>query len=122
MSDRNAKTSWSKSMPFDLWPEADGAAWQASLCPGDVFGVAGVASRWSEATRRRTMLGWGRYFFFLYERGELDPMATPAQRITEERLGAYLAELQRANRGHTPQQSGPPLYPASLRSAKHSRP
>jgi integrase len=30
-------------------------------------------------------------------------MATPAQRITMERLHAYLAELQRTNRGHTPQ-------------------
>jgi hypothetical protein len=90
-------------LPFDLWPAADRAAWQAALRPGDAFDVGGLASRWSEATRRKTMLGWGRYLFFLQERGELDPMATPAQRITEERLTAYLLELQRTNRGHTPQ-------------------
>lgn len=104
MSDRTLKTtSWSKCMPLDLWPAADRAAWEAALKPGDAFDVGGLASRWSGPTQKKTMLGWGRYLFFLYERNELDPMATPAQRITRERLRAYLVELQRTNRGHTPQ-------------------
>ena len=60
-----------------------------------------MASRWSEATQHKTELGWGRYLFFLHERSELAPSAGPADRITRERVAAYLAELQRTNRGHT---------------------
>ena len=90
-------------MPVELWPAADRMAWEAALKPVDVFDIAGVASRWSEATQHKTELGWGRYLFFLFERAELDPLSTPAERITRERLAAYLAELQRTNRGHTPQ-------------------
>lgn len=71
------------------------------MAPGDVLDPGGVASRWSPATRRKTALGYGRYLFFLLQRGHLDPAVGPADRITHERLAVYLAELQRTNRGHT---------------------
>src|SRR5690348_2552541 len=86
MCNRTSKTSWSKSLPLDPWPTADRAAWQAALRPGDAFDVGGVASGWAQATQNKTMLGWGRFLFFLSERNELDPLATPAERITMERV------------------------------------
>ena len=101
MLEPKSKSGWSKSIPIALWPARDRAAWDAALAPGDVLDPGGVASRWSPATRRKTALGYGRFLFFLLQRGDLDVLAGPTNRITHERLAAYLAELQRTNRGHT---------------------
>jgi integrase len=67
----------------------------------DPFEDAGLATRWSAATRRKTACGYGRFLFWLLERGELDVTADPAARITHERLTSYLEDLRSANRGHT---------------------
>ena len=85
----------------DFWPSADQAAWEAAIHPSDPFESGGLASRWSRATKRKTASGYGRYLYWLRERGELDEIADPAARITRERLAAYLDELRRTNRGHT---------------------
>ncbi len=92
---------WSTVLPVALWPPADRAAWRAGLRPGNPFEPGGIASRWSPATRRKTALGYGRFLFWLKERGELDETIAPAARITRERLAAYLDELRSTNRGHT---------------------
>jgi integrase len=102
MSDHKSKPSWSKSIPFDLWPVADQAAWKAAHVLGDVLDPGGVASRWSPPSKKKAERGYGRYLFFLLQRSELDPTTTPAERVTRERLIAYLDELQCTNRGHTP--------------------
>jgi len=88
-------------MPIPLWPAVDQAAWQAALKAGDVFEPGGVASRWSPATQRKTVLGYGRFLFWLTECGELDTEAAPPARVTRERVAAYLDELRHINRGHT---------------------
>jgi integrase len=93
--------TWSKCLPIRLWPPADRAAWEAAVRPSNPFESGGIASRWSAATRRKTAAGYGRYLYWLRERGELDETADPATRITRERLAAYLDELRRTNRGHT---------------------
>jgi integrase len=96
-----ARLSWSKSLPIALWPNADRGAWGAALRPGNVFDAGGSAARWSPATQRKTALGYGRFLFWLSERGELDVAEAPRARITCERAAAYLEELKRTNRGHT---------------------
>ena len=95
------KARWTKCVPIALWPPADRAAWEAAMRPGDPFEEAGIATRWSAATRRKTACGYGRFLFWLLERGELDVTADPAARITHERLTSYLEDLRSANRGHT---------------------
>ena len=97
-----ARLTWSKSLPVGLWPPGDRAAWQAALEPGDVFVPGGVASRWSAATQRKTALGYGRYLFWLQEHGNLDVTSAPAERVKCDLVRAYLDELKRTNRGHTP--------------------
>src|SRR6266852_4639788 len=101
VGDRMSGPVWSKSLPIALWPVADRTAWQAGLKPGDVFEPSGVASRWSAATQRKTASGYGRFLFWLMERGELDGALPPASRVTRRRVEAYLDELKRTNRGHT---------------------
>jgi integrase/recombinase XerD len=93
--------TWTKCIPIRLWPPADQAAWEAAVRPSDPFESGGIALRWSAATRRKTAAGYGRYLYWLRERGELDETTDPAARITRERLTAYLDELRRTNRGHT---------------------
>ena len=51
------KARWTKCVPIALWPPADRAAWEAAMRPGDPFEEAGIATRWSAATRRKTACG-----------------------------------------------------------------
>src|SRR4051794_4705060 len=92
---------WSKSLPVALWPPADRAAWQAAMSPGDPFDPGGIAAAWSAATRRKTASGYGRFLFWLKERGELHEAVGPAERVNRERLNAYLDDIRHTNRGHT---------------------
>src|SRR5262252_10195933 len=95
------RASWSKCLPITLWPSVDRAAWENAIRPGDPFECGGTAASWSDATRRKTIAGYGRFLFWLKERNELDETAAPAARITRERLVAYLEDLTIINRGHT---------------------
>jgi integrase/recombinase XerD len=92
---------WSKCLPIALWPSADRAAWERAIRPGDPFEEGGIATPWSLATRRKIIGGYGRFLSWLKERNELDETAGPAERITRERLKAYLEDLRSINRGHT---------------------
>jgi len=85
----------------DDWPWADRALWALAHKPGDLLDPGGVAAGWSPATRRKTAAGYGRYLRWLEEHGELDPAAAPRDRVSRERLAAYLANLRRVNLGHT---------------------
>ena len=95
------RASWSKCLPITVWPSVDRAAWETAVRPGDPFERGGIAASWSEATRRKTIAGYGRFLFWLKERNELDETVAPVARITRERLGAYLEDLKSMNRGHT---------------------
>jgi integrase/recombinase XerD len=92
---------WSKCLPIALWPSADRAAWERALRPGNPFEEGGIAAPWSLATRRKIIKGYGRFLLWLKERNELDETVGPAERITRERLKAYLEDLRTINRGHT---------------------
>jgi integrase/recombinase XerD len=95
------KAVWSKCLPIALWPPADRSAWEAAMCSRDPFEDEGIGARWSAATRRKTARGYGRFLFWLRERGELDVTEDPAARITHQRLTSYVDDLRSANRGHT---------------------
>ena len=90
-----------KCLPISLWPSADRAAWEGAIRPGSPFEEGGIAALWSPETRRKTIAGYGRFLFWLKQRNELHETASPAERITRERLKAYLEDLRNINRGHT---------------------
>lgn len=94
------RPAWSKCLPIELWPRSDRLAWHAAMRPRGVFDPPGPAALWSEPTRRKTALGYGRFLFWLHQRGELES-EDPAVRVTRGRVAAYLNELKRVNRGHT---------------------
>ncbi len=83
-----------RCMPVDEWPEADRSAWAIASGPfNPLEPTEGMASRWAQATRLKTELGYGRWLGWLDRAGALDPISSPAQRATRETVRAYLKML-----------------------------
>ena len=75
------------------WPQRDRAAWDAAIRQAGLLDDPGLAAHWRPETRRWLIAAYGRYLTFLAERGWLDPTAEPSDRLTPDRLRAYLNEL-----------------------------
>jgi integrase len=73
---------------------ADRAAWEAAVAGGSLLDYGGLAARWRETTRKTVRDAYGRWLTFLELNGWLDPMAQPAERLSRERLRAFIADLQ----------------------------
>lgn len=81
-------------MPNSEWPVLDRQAWEAALRSGDPFEPSGLAASWAEATREVVRNGYGRWLTWLHWHDLLDSSASPADRISGERLTAYVADLR----------------------------
>jgi integrase/recombinase XerD len=76
------------------WPEVDQQLWHEILRPGDILdGTVGTGFHWSEATREKYRKGYGRWLTFLITTSQLDRDAHPIERITPERISAYMDDL-----------------------------
>ena len=82
------------SLPLTDWPDQDRRLWQASTETGRYFQKAGKAAHWSDATKRQVQKGYAKWLWYLQDRGTLDPLALPSERISEGHLRGYLAELE----------------------------
>ena len=80
-----------------LWPEADRRAWEAAQYQGDVLEPGGGAAGWAPHTRTKIEKGYGRWLTWLTGKDLLDPLASPAERVTPDRLAQYVAELRQLN-------------------------
>ena len=77
------------------WPELDQQLWHVILQPGDILdGTVGAGFHWSVATRQKYRKGYGRWLTFLITMHQLDRNAHPGERITRERVAAYMGILQ----------------------------
>jgi len=83
------------SLPFNDWPDQDRRLWQSATEEGRYFQKAGKASQWSEATKLQVQKGYAKWLWYLQSSGLLDPAVFPSERISEEHLRGYLAELDR---------------------------
>ena len=83
-----------RPLAFDDWPEVDRIAWQHAVVTAGIFDDGGNAAHWSAATRRGYIFAYGRCLAFLERRGELDRSAAPPDRITRERVVAYVELLK----------------------------
>lgn len=80
------------------WPESDRHLWVAGTTRGPrSYKGASYASHLSQKSIDKAHDGYGRYLGFLAWRGELDHDAHPAERVTRERVEAFVA-LMRALR------------------------
>ena len=86
---------------LEEWPEVDGRLWQASLVPGDLFEAGGSRGRFKEYTNRGIVNSYGRWLQWLDRHNLMLPISSPAERITPDRVRAYLLDLQRYNADQT---------------------
>ena len=95
MHPRNDKSR--RCRPVDEWPVNDQIAWHGAHEPGDFLEPDGPATHWSDYTSRKVAKGWGRYLTWLDAEGYLDPNSGPDNRVTLERVVAYVTHLQSLN-------------------------
>jgi hypothetical protein len=57
----------------------------------------GGAAHWAQHTRNKVAKGYGRWTTWLISNGLLDPLASPADRVTPDRVARYVADLRKLN-------------------------
>jgi integrase/recombinase XerD len=80
--------------PIADWPAGDRAAWEKGVEPAGLFETGGAGAGWSAASRFKTAHGYNVWLLWLAGKGFLEPNASPAGRVTRERVAAYAAELR----------------------------
>ena len=81
-------------LKFQKWPTPDQEAWEAAIAQGGLLDECGLASRWRASTRKTVQDAYGRWLTFLERNGWVETNASPGQRLTPDRLRAFVAELQ----------------------------
>jgi hypothetical protein len=83
-----------KHLRVDEWPEADHEAFRAAYEPGDVFDeTAGPGAHLAEGTRRMIRTTYRRWLGFLKANFPEDLTTQPDERITPERVRAFIDHL-----------------------------
>ena len=83
-----------RSMPLELWPEADFSAWNAACQPAARLKRGGAAGHIKPVTRDDHARHYGNFLGFLNRRGLLRRDGPAAANVTPENIDAYLAELK----------------------------
>jgi hypothetical protein len=83
-----------KHLPVGEWPEADREAFKAAYTPGDLFDdTAGPGAHFAEGTRRMIRTSYRRWLEFLKANYPDELSMPPAERITPERVRAFINHL-----------------------------
>jgi integrase len=80
--------------PITAWPPRDRELWSKALEPRGLFGGGGAGADWSAASRFKVACGYNAWLSWLAARGLLDPDIKAADRVTRERVSAYVAKIQ----------------------------
>jgi hypothetical protein len=83
-----------RSLPFELWLEADRRAWIAACRPAERLKRGGAAAHLKPITRNDLARRYGYFLDFLGRRGLLSKDPPPAADVTPENVEAYIAELK----------------------------
>jgi integrase/recombinase XerD len=83
------------AVPLNDWPAADQAMWQSVIAEGDIFDGQGPGANWVPTTIDNTRKAYGYWLHWLGINGLLSmPVRHPLDRITPERIGAYIEDMQ----------------------------
>jgi integrase len=81
-------------MKVEAWPAEDRLQWEVALAKGDdLFGDGGARAGLRALSNVTVTKGYGRWLTFLAELGWLDAFYPPADRITPDRVKAYVDRL-----------------------------
>jgi integrase len=83
-----------RSLPLDLWPEADRAAWISACRPAARLKRGGAASHLKAITRDDLARRYGYFLDFLGRHGLLQVGTWAATYVTPENVEGYIAELK----------------------------
>ena len=84
--------------PIADWPARDRALWEKGVEPKGLFEGGGAGAGWSDASRFKTARGYGTGCSGLRHKACCDLNLSPADRVTRERVAAYVAELRADSR------------------------
>ena len=84
------------SLPFNEWPLSDQAMWQAAIAEGDILDGCGPGADWAPTTKDNTRKAYGYWLYWLSVTEGLDGTVNPMDRITPERIAAYVKSLEGA--------------------------
>jgi site-specific recombinase XerD len=82
-----------RCLPVAEWPEVDRIAWHLALADDPLSIQRSTAATWRWPTRHKNRRGYGRWLHFL-RNSDADLSVPPADRVTTERIAAYLTELR----------------------------
>src|SRR3954447_15144417 len=82
-----------RSLPIELWPEADRKAWTSACQPSQRLKRGGAASHMKVITRDDLARRYGYFLDCMDRRGLLDLDKAAGAHLTPEGVEAYLAEL-----------------------------
>jgi integrase/recombinase XerD len=81
-------------LPLEQWPDEDRKLWQAACAPADPLDEhCGARAQHSATANRNVEKGYGRWLTFLHRTDPACLDDVPANRITPERVQAYVACL-----------------------------
>jgi integrase len=75
------------------WPARDRALWEKGVARKGLFESGGAGANWSEGSRFKTARGYGYMLSWLATHGLCDSNLGPGERVTRERVAAYVAEI-----------------------------
>lgn len=81
-------------LKFEDWPRADKAAWDSLFTPGDIFDGQGPCANWSDGTRTKRRQSYGQWLSFVVRTDPAGLDELPSERITPNRVRAYLEECE----------------------------
>jgi hypothetical protein len=87
--------------PLDQWPHRDQRQWRSALQVGDLLEPGGSRTERSPFSNRAMVKGYGRWLAWLDRRGLLDAQVSPGDRITPDRVRAYVGHLEAENASGT---------------------
>jgi integrase/recombinase XerD len=83
-----------RSLPPELWPEADRNAWNAACQPATRLKRGGAAGHLKPVTRDDHAAHYSNFLGFLNRSGLLALHEPAAANVTPEKVNAYIDELQ----------------------------
>jgi integrase len=82
------------SLPFNEWPIPDKEMWQAVIAEGDILDGCGPGADWASTTKENTRKAYAYWLYWLSVTEGLDETVNPMDRITPERIAAYIKSLE----------------------------
>lgn len=81
-------------LKFEAWPNLDRVAWDSLFLAGDFFDDVGPCQNWSEGGRAKRCQSYGQWLSFLCRKEDEALDKFPVDRITMERVRAFMAECE----------------------------